>query len=146
MNQYFKAKAFLIASIFLTFGCNTIDNSKPRKTEYNQIENFVLDTAFLQYPCAYAPFELTNLYDELQEIKNEKEEFSVVFDSLKSKGFTLVKIERGNWEKGPRIVCFYATNNHCDCRIDKLYYTIKENQNKYRVTERITCTENQLPK
>jgi hypothetical protein len=88
--------------------------------------------------CSTEDLEFMDLYSTMDSISSGKYESVIIVDSLKAKGFDIVKTGRGNWAKGPRIISITMSNKKCECVVDKLYYSTYQ-EGKYKVTERIKC-------
>lgn len=140
------------------FGCNkkqgTIDNNDNIKTsdnfekeqfdidlDYKKVNQTYLDTLMNQI-CSTGNIEFIDLYPISDTIASDNMEKLILVDKLKAKGFTVTDWGRGNWQEGPRIISFRMTDTHCECQIDKLYYST-ENKDKFKVTERIKCNQKQ---
>ena len=88
--------------------------------------------------CNGRNYEIIDLYPETDTIPEN--DFLILDDSLKARGFVLKDWGRGNFMEGPRIVSLTLESKTCKCRVDKLYYSHIAKTKKFRVTERITCT------
>lgn len=133
-------KNLFLIFVLLTLGCSSPGTNK-KLSESDQYIDSISILDFLNSPCDYANLEFNCIYSDLEYISDDENEKLIILDSLKSRGYIVVKYGRGNWEKGPRIVNYEVTNYYCDCQIDKLYYSTKSNSEKFRVTERVSCKE-----
>lgn len=88
--------------------------------------------------CSPDALEIIDYYSLMNAIPSDEEEHLMLVELLKSKGFEVTNYGRGNWEFGPRIVSYTLQTDQCECQVDKLYYST-EQENTYRVTERIKC-------
>lgn len=140
----------IITISILTLFCscmNTVEKEVQFETEssvdesggYRKVERDYLDS-LLKDICTTEHIEFTDFYKVLDSISSDEFENLILVDSLKSKDFEVTNWGRGNWMKGPRIVTFTMTRGQCECHVDKLYYSMKE-EGKYKVTERIKCSE-----
>ena len=138
-----------ILTIIFLFGCNnkqgTFDNNDNIKTtdnsekeqfdnglDYKKVNQTYLDTLMIQI-CSTENIEIIDLYPILDTIASDKMEKLILVDKLKTKGFKVKDWGRGNWQDGPRIISFKMTDTHCECQIDKLYYST-ENKDTLIVT------------
>lgn len=151
-----KQAITLIMIIFL-LSCNnkqgTNDNNDNLTTEkledeqydddldYKKVNQTFIDTLMTQI-CSTENIEIIDLYPILDTIASDSFEKIILVDKLKTKGFTVTDWGRGNWQGGPRIISFKMTDTHCECQIDKLYYST-ENKDKFKVTERMKCYQKQ---
>ena len=104
---------------------------------FNEVNRNYIDSLTIDV-CSTKDMEFIDLYPVLDSIASDKYENLVLVDSLKMKGFEVTNWGRGNWMEGPRIVSFTMSNQHCECKVDKLYYSTDQD-GKYKVTERINC-------
>lgn len=108
---------------------------------YKKVDQTYLN-ALMNQICSTENIEFIDLYPILDTIASDSFEKLILVDKLKTKGFTVSDLGRGNWQEGPRIISFKMTDMHCECQIDKLYYST-ENEDKFKVTERIKCNQKQ---
>ena len=87
--------------------------------------------------CDSITYEIIDLYPGGDSIP--KDDWFILDDTLKMRGFKVVETGRGNWDKGPRIITMTLETNSCICRLDKLYYSQPSHDRVYRVTERFAC-------
>lgn len=106
---------------------------------YKEVGSNYIDTLIVDI-CSTQDLEFIDLYPIMDSIASDKYESLVLHDLLKDNGFEITNWGRGNWMEGPRIVSFTMSNGKCECQIDKLYYST-ENEDEYKVTERIKCSE-----
>lgn len=146
---------------FLIGACQTNTDKKPESPETDSLfkeadamgkdtllseasvlrEKDILAT-WLKDPCSREKeYEFYSLYEKQSEIKSDQDEKLMLMDSLKARGFKVVKWGRGNWMEGPRIVCFTLQKEDCVCHVDKLYYSPGKDS-LMTVTERIRLGEN----
>ena len=96
--------------------------------------------SFMNGICSNKDIEFIDLYPIIDSISSDEYENIILVDSLRTKGFNVTNMGRGNWMEGPRIVSFTMSNGECECQVDKLYYST-EHESKYKVTERIKCVK-----
>lgn len=106
-------------------------------SQYKEVKKEVFDSLLTDI-CSSKDLEFMDLYATIDSISSAKYEKLILVDSLKSKGFKVINWGSGNWMEGPRIVSFTLSNGTCECQVDKLYYST-EQENRYKVTERIKC-------
>ena len=113
------------------------EKSIKNEWNYKEVKKEFLDSLMIDI-CSTKDIEFKNLYSRIDSIVSDKNEKLILVDLLKVNGFQVINSGRGNWMEGPRIVSFTMSNRQCECQIDKLYYST-EQENKYKVTERIKC-------
>lgn len=123
-------------SIFLFTLCTLAqeDTASAVQVSKDSIE-IVLDKLCFPINC-----EFVDLYEPTAEIpENDRIKLKAL---LEDKGYKLVDIGRGNWDKGPRILAATLRKDDCECIVIKQYYSDydgKLNQTLLKVTEVIKC-------
>ncbi len=128
-----------ILSIYLIQGITTTsfgDYSTQNTDRISPKDSLINSIEMGEYPLE--EFELKGLYPTQTIIPQESEDKLMLVKELKALGFRQSNAGRGNWEHGPRIISVTLEKTGCNCRVDKLYYSLKE-ENNFEVSERIIC-------
>ena len=87
--------------------------------------------------------ELTEIYDSLSSeyLIVDSLEKVILVEKMKVQGFEVINWGRGNFPEGPRIIHYELKKGECICEVNKKYYSIDGCDNKWKMTESISCSE-----
>ncbi len=143
-NQNMKRNIWIL--LFALTACNSISNDNKSTTQLNDTTQFSADfikttkdsiSIILNTLSKSTSYEFTDLYLDTDTIPEN--DFLILDDSLKARGFVVKDWGRGNFMEGARMISLTLENKTCKCRVDKLYYTNISKSKKYKVTVRISC-------
>ena len=131
-------KVIFMLSILITFSCKT-ETKTNTSTSKDFVENVVV---FMINHKDNRTIELPFIYDSLtSRISEDSDESLILAESLKKKGFKVVKWGRGNYlPRGSRIVSLVLQKGNCICEVDKIYY-LTSFDSLFEVAERIKCSD-----
>ncbi len=139
-------KSKIYCSLIVLLCLSSIVYSQNRKLTVEQNFDFIWNAqavssanidSILQNLSDSAALEFTGIYSTTKTIPLK--DGSILAKKLMQLKFSLITSGRGNWMKGPRMINYFLESDRLICRVDKLYYSDKENPKQYIVTERIAC-------